>query len=155
MVVRHQLMNGSKGIRLLLELYFSFAEVSDLADHLLALADELLLGLVLQLLADVVPEGLQKLNLLHVLIVPCVDFLLLLRVLLVEAFEEGEEVLLDEALLVAVVQLEAVHLLLDGCGVLAEELDLPVQFGQLAQDAALVLLVHLAEVDDAVVAVLS
>ena len=80
--------------------------------------------------------------------------LLLLLVLLINPLNQCHEVLLDVILLLAHLDLEALQFLLDRGAVLPDELDLVVELGQLVQDLVFVLLVHLAEVDDLMRAVL-
>ena len=79
---------------------------------------------------------------------------LLLLVLLINTLNQCHEVLLDIILLLAHLDLEALQFLLDRGAVLPDELDLVIDLGQLVQDLVFVLLVHLAEVDDLMRAVL-
>lgn len=70
----------------------------DVSDELGALGDQLVLGRGLQLPADVLSETLQEFDLFRIRVVFLLDLLLLLLELFLQSFEDGHEILFNEAL---------------------------------------------------------
>lgn len=82
----------------------------DVADKLIAFRYQLLLSGRFEFSADILPEWLQELDLFCIGIVLLCNFLLFFLELLLQSFDDGQEILLDEVLFVADLHHKFLHL---------------------------------------------
>lgn len=82
----------------------------NVADKLVAFRYQLLLSGRFEFSADILPEGLQKLDLFCIGIVLLCNLLLFFLELLLQSFDDGQEILLNEVLFVADLHHKFLHL---------------------------------------------